>query len=101
VDRSKAHTVDDALKLVKETAVAKFDESVDAVNLRRREEVRPDGARLGSCSRRYRQEGAHAVFAVREGEGCAGSRCRHRASTISPRRSRKASWIDVIIATPI
>jgi large subunit ribosomal protein L1 len=34
VDRSKAYPVDDALKLVKETAVAKFDESVDvAVNL--------------------------------------------------------------------
>jgi large subunit ribosomal protein L1 len=34
VDRSKAYTVDEALKLVKETAVAKFDESVDvAVNL--------------------------------------------------------------------
>jgi large subunit ribosomal protein L1 len=34
VDRSKAYTVDDALKIVKETAVAKFDESVDvAVNL--------------------------------------------------------------------
>ena len=34
VDRNKAYPVDDALKLVKETAVAKFDESVDiAVNL--------------------------------------------------------------------
>src|SRR6187551_2218144 len=34
VDQTKAYTVDDALKLVKETAVAKFDESVDvAVNL--------------------------------------------------------------------
>ncbi len=34
VDRSKSYSVDDALKLVKETAVAKFDESVDvAVNL--------------------------------------------------------------------
>ena len=34
VDRSKSYAVDDALKLVKETAVAKFDESVDvAVNL--------------------------------------------------------------------
>jgi large subunit ribosomal protein L1 len=34
VDHSKAYPVDDALKLVKETAVAKFDESVDvAVNL--------------------------------------------------------------------
>ena len=34
VDRSKAYPLDDALKLVKETAVAKFDESVDvAVNL--------------------------------------------------------------------
>jgi len=34
VDRTKAYPVDDALKLVKETAVAKFDESVDiAVNL--------------------------------------------------------------------
>src|SRR5215208_981039 len=34
VDRSKVYTIDDALKLVKETAVAKFDESVDvAVNL--------------------------------------------------------------------
>ena len=34
VDRIKAYPVDDALKLVKETAVAKFDESVDiAVNL--------------------------------------------------------------------
>jgi large subunit ribosomal protein L1 len=34
VDRSKAYPLDDALKLVKDTAVAKFDESVDiAVNL--------------------------------------------------------------------
>ena len=34
VDRSKFYPVDDALKLVKETAIAKFDESVDvAVNL--------------------------------------------------------------------
>ena len=34
VDRSKAYAVDEALKLVKETATAKFDESVDvAVNL--------------------------------------------------------------------
>jgi large subunit ribosomal protein L1 len=34
VDRSRAYPVDEALKLVKQTAVAKFDESVDiAVNL--------------------------------------------------------------------
>ena len=34
VDRSKAYPLDEALKIVKETAVAKFDESVDvAVNL--------------------------------------------------------------------
>jgi len=34
IDRSKSYPVDDALKLVKETAIAKFDESVDvAVNL--------------------------------------------------------------------
>jgi large subunit ribosomal protein L1 len=34
VERTKSYPVDDALKLVKETAVAKFDESVDvAVNL--------------------------------------------------------------------
>ncbi len=34
VDHNKAYPIDDALKLVKETAVAKFDESVDvAVNL--------------------------------------------------------------------
>ncbi|MBS0319961.1 MAG: 50S ribosomal protein L1 [Proteobacteria bacterium] len=34
VDRSKTYAIDDALKLVKETATAKFDESVDiAVNL--------------------------------------------------------------------
>ena len=34
VDRDKSYLVDDALRLVKETAVAKFDESVDvAVNL--------------------------------------------------------------------
>jgi large subunit ribosomal protein L1 len=34
VDRSKTYSVDDALKLVKETATAKFDESLDlAVNL--------------------------------------------------------------------
>ena len=34
VDRNRAYPVDEALKLVKETAVAKFDESVDiAVNL--------------------------------------------------------------------
>ena len=34
VDHAKAYPIDEALKLVKETAVAKFDESVDvAVNL--------------------------------------------------------------------
>src|SRR5678816_2516340 len=34
VDRSKAYPIDEALKIVKDTAVAKFDESVDvAVNL--------------------------------------------------------------------
>jgi large subunit ribosomal protein L1 len=34
VDRSRAYPVDEALKIIKETAVAKFDESVDiAVNL--------------------------------------------------------------------
>jgi large subunit ribosomal protein L1 len=34
VDRTRAYTIDEALKLVKDTAVAKFDESVDiAVNL--------------------------------------------------------------------
>src|SRR3954464_2190268 len=34
VDHAKAYTIDDALKLVKDTATAKFDESVDvAVNL--------------------------------------------------------------------
>src|SRR6185436_3184331 len=34
VDQTKVYPVEDALKLVKETAVAKFDESVDvAVNL--------------------------------------------------------------------
>src|SRR5438477_11811501 len=34
IDHAKTYAVDDALKLVKETAVAKFDESVDvAVNL--------------------------------------------------------------------
>ncbi len=65
VDRNKAYPVDDALKLVKETAVAKFDESVDiAVNLGiDAEEVRPDRARLGGPARGHRQEGAVAVFA--------------------------------------
>ena len=34
VDHAKSYSIDEALKLVKETAVAKFDESVDiAVNL--------------------------------------------------------------------
>src|SRR4030088_747483 len=34
IDHAKAYTIDEALKLVKETATAKFDESVDiAVNL--------------------------------------------------------------------
>src|SRR3982750_2857415 len=34
VDRNKAYALDEALKIVKDTAVAKFDESVDvAVNL--------------------------------------------------------------------
>jgi large subunit ribosomal protein L1 len=34
VDRTKVYSLDDALKLVKETAVAKFDESIDAaINL--------------------------------------------------------------------
>src|ERR1700704_1691119 len=34
IDHAKAYTIDEALKLVKETATAKFDESIDiAVNL--------------------------------------------------------------------
>ena len=96
VDHAKAYSVDEALKLVKETAVAKFDESVDvAVNLGV-DAKKSDQTVRGSVvlPAGTGQESSHrGVRAGRQGEGRAGCRRRRgRASTISRRRSRKASW---------
>jgi hypothetical protein len=96
VDRSKAYPIDEALKIVKDTAVAKFDESVDvAVN-------------LGVDAKKSDQTGPRLRRASRRARGRkSASPCSHRvtrpsrqrtpaptssASRISPPGSRKASW---------
>ena len=56
----KPYAIDDALKIVKEGAKAKFNESVDVRRepRHRREEVRPAGARFDRAAARHRQDGA-------------------------------------------
>ena len=96
VDHAKTYAIDDALKLVKETATAKFDESIDiAVNLGI-DAKKSDQTVRGSVvlARGHRQEGARRrVRAGRQGQGGAATPApTSSASTTSPPRSRKASW---------
>ena len=79
VDHAKAYPAMEAMKLVKETATAKFDEAVDvAVQPRHRpEEGRPDRARLGRASGWNRQESARrGIRCRRQGRGGQGRRRR-------------------------
>ena len=98
VDRNKAYPLDEALTLVKETATAKFDESIDvAVNLGI-DAKKSDQMVRGSVvlPRRYRQDGARrGVRAGRQGRGGQGGRRRHRRlRRPGRRRSRAATWIS-------
>jgi large subunit ribosomal protein L1 len=80
VDRSKAYPVDDALKLVKETAVAKFDESVDvAVN-------------LGIDAKKSDQTVRGSVVLPR----APGRRCASRCSRRVTRRRRAGRGADIV-----
>jgi hypothetical protein len=85
-----------ALDLVKKTATAKFDESVDvAVNLGiDAKKSGPGRARLGRPSARHGQDRARRrIHPGRERRGGARRLARtSSASTTSPRRSRAASW---------
>ena len=55
-DRNAAHTIDQAVKLVKENAKAKFDESIEiAINLGSRRGLPALGHRPRRSRRRHRQ----------------------------------------------
>ena len=60
IQPGKQYPIDDALKLVKEFATAKFNETVDVrrESRHRRREVRPAGARLDRDAARHGQDGA-------------------------------------------
>ena len=64
----KQYPIDEALKLVKEFATAKFTETVDAaVNLgHRRQQVRPAGARLDRDAQRHRPDRARGGVHLRQ-----------------------------------
>jgi large subunit ribosomal protein L1 len=104
VDHAKAYTVDEALKLVKETAVAKFDESVDvAVNLgvdakKSDQTVRGSVVLPAGTGKKVPHRG---VRAGRQGEGRAG-RGRRRRRLRRSRAKVKEGFMDfdVVIATP-
>ena len=98
VDRNKTYGAMDALKLIKETATAKFDEAVDvAVNLGI-DAKKGDQTVRGSVvlPGRNRQEGARG--GVRAGrERRQPPRRLERISSAwrtSPSRSRRARWIS-------
>jgi large subunit ribosomal protein L1 len=102
IDRSKAYAVDEALKLVKESAVAKFDESVDiAVNLgidakKSDQTVRGSVVLPAGIGRESARRGVHAG---RQG-GCAGGQHRHRRLRRPRRGSGRIHGLRYGDATP-
>jgi large subunit ribosomal protein L1 len=92
VDRTKSYELKNALDLVKKTATAKFDESVDvAVNLGI-DAKKSDQVVRGSVvlPRGTGKTVRVAVFA--QGANAEKAAPTSSASTTSPRRSRAASW---------
>jgi hypothetical protein len=82
IDRTKAYPVGNALELVKKTATAKFDESVDvAINLGIDAEM-TTRTRLCGAASGYRQN-------------CAGCGIYSRATLKRPRRPAPISWASV------
>ena len=98
VEHMKLYPVQDALKIIKDNATAKFNESVDVCDQprHRREEIGPGGARLDRAAAGHRQERARR--GVRAGRPRASRRAPRAptssASKISRPTSRAARWIS-------